>query len=145
LIHTPQKLVKVEIPKALISKIDAIETFTRNRESGEPKDKIAVFDLDNTLLIGDIGDAVFAQLLLDKMPIHFSWRAYRDLIKAKRKREAYERVVTAMAGMPVDALIETTRRVLNCGLSVLKPGDAEVPCDIRHQPVFGALCGPGIF
>ena len=72
MIHTPRKLVKAEIPKALISKIDAIETFVRNRESGEPKDKIAVFDLDNTLLIGDIGDAVFAQLLLDKMPIHFS-------------------------------------------------------------------------
>lgn len=124
MIHTPLKLKKSEIPKVLLTKIEALEKFTR--------EKIAVFDLDNTLLIGDIGDAVFAQLLLDKMPMSFTWRAYRELIKAKRKREAYERVVTAMSGIPVDTLIETTRRVMNCGLAVLKPEDAEVPVPLPH-------------
>jgi len=139
LIHTQQKLVKDEIPKTLLSRIAVLERFAKNPDNRRPEDKIAVFDLDNTLLIGDIGDAVFAQLLLDKMPIHFSWRAYRDLIKAKRKREAYERVVTAMAGIPVDTLIETTRRVMNCGLSVLKPEDAEVPVPKPHPRMLALL------
>lgn len=126
--------IKKQIPKDLLQKIEALKI---SPQSGITK-KIAVFDLDNTLLIGDIGDAVFAQLLLDKAPVAFTWREYQDLIDQKKKREAYEKVITTMAGLPVDTLIDTTKKVLHCGLDYLKLPEADVPVPIPN-PVLQAL------
>lgn len=126
------------IPKEIIHKIEGLEAAVKKKETRTAGDKIAVFDLDNTLLIGDIGDAVFAQLLLDKFPMPFSWCEYEGLIRAKKKREAYERVVTAMCGISVDTLIETTQRVMRSELPFLKLTDVEVPVPVPH-PVMQEL------
>lgn len=123
---------------SLFEKIAELQETLKQQGDENKREKIALFDLDNTLLIGDIGDAVFAQLLLDNAPVSFSWQEYRALISAKKKREAYERVVTAMAGLPVDMLIDTTRRVMACGAPVLKLPEAEVPVPAPH-PVMQEL------
>lgn len=131
-------MLKSQKKEILFKKIEELEETLKQQNEKNRRDKIAVFDLDNTLLIGDIGDAVFAQLLLDDAPISFSWREYQDLISAKKKREAYERVVTTMAGIPVDTLIDTTRRVMSAGAPSLELPGAEIPVPVPH-PVMQEL------
>lgn len=128
--------VKSQLSETLLHKVEAIEKIIK--KPGNEKiinEKIAVFDLDNTLLVGDIGDAVFARLLLDKIPMPLTWRQYRQLIEAGKKREAYERVVTAMAGISVTALIETTRRVISARLPFLETADMKVPVPYPYPPM----------
>ena len=55
------------IPVHLKYQIESLEN--RARTLGADYVKIALFDLDNTLIIGDIGEAVFAHLLADEAPL----------------------------------------------------------------------------
>jgi phosphoserine phosphatase len=77
-------------------------------------DGVAAFDLDGTLIEGDIGEAVFARLLLDHAfgprPA-FNYTEYEKL-KVHDEEQAYRRVVTAMAGFTEARIRETTERLL---------------------------------
>jgi len=92
------------------------------------KSRVAVFDLDNTLLVGDIGDAVYAQLLSDGFPLPLSWLDYLQMIK-EDPMKAYIEVVKALDGIPLEYLVRTTKRILQStddiilceGLEVLIP------------------------
>ena len=75
------------------------------------KNRIALFDLDNTLLVGDIGDAVFAQLLIDGYTLPLSWRQYRSLCKTDPGR-AYIEAVQALEGMSTETIVRTSKRIL---------------------------------
>ncbi len=123
---------KSKLPAALLERIARLEDRIVRGELGDIAEKIAVFDMDNTLLIGDIGDAVFAWMLLEKRPLAFTWQEYTGLIRSGKKGEAFERVVTAMAGISVEDLLETTRRVLYCGLPYLELGEVKVPVPKAH-------------
>ena len=61
---------------------------------------IAAFDLDNTLLSGDVGDALFAMLVRNGRSPGFGWSEYAALLRSK-KTAAYRRVVTALEGLPI--------------------------------------------
>lgn len=134
--------MKSLIPAELIERINAIELYIKE-QSPQPIEKIAAFDMDNTLLEGDIGEAVFSQLKLDektqpvtvtKKLIPFSWPECREMMEKQGKKEAYTKMVTAMAGIPVETVIETTRRVMALnipylaveGVKVLVPRPNEV-------------------
>jgi phosphoserine phosphatase len=100
------------------------------------KTKIAVFDLDNTLLEGDIGDAVLVRLkqmektgrvTIDDKIIPLTWEQYIDLIKTKGKWTAYKRVVTSQAGIPLERFIEITREVMAMEEDYLELDDVKVP------------------
>ena len=75
------------------------------------KNRIALFDLDNTLLLGDIGDAVFAQLFIDGFPFLFSWKEYRSLCK-ENPSCAYVKVVQALEGISMEHIIRISKRLL---------------------------------
>jgi phosphoserine phosphatase len=75
------------------------------------KNRIAVFDLDNTLIVGDIGDAVFAQLLEDGFPLPLTWKKYKSLCK-ENPGSAYVEVVRAMEGVTLEYIIQVSKRVL---------------------------------
>jgi phosphoserine phosphatase len=75
------------------------------------QNKIAVFDLDNTLIVGDIGDAVFAQLLIDGFPLSLTWKEYQRLHK-EDPGFAYVEVVRAMEGITLAHIIHVSKRVL---------------------------------
>ncbi|MCK4836127.1 MAG: HAD family hydrolase, partial [Candidatus Aminicenantes bacterium] len=103
---------------------DIIEHLQPRINSHNPNvhQKIAVFDLDNTLLIGDIGDAVFAQLkkyeseqllTIQQKPMPLEWQEYRHLIHKGKQEKAYKRVVTCMAGLPLNTLLQTTRNIIH--------------------------------
>ena len=74
--------------------------------------KIAVFDLDNTLLVGDIGEAVFAGLKLQGYIPGFSWESYRKLLSTNRL-EAYRRIVAGMSGLSERSIHKVTLDVLS--------------------------------
>ena len=75
------------------------------------KNRIALFDLDNTLIVGDIGDAVFAQLLIDGFPLPLSWKEYREMCK-ENPGIAYIEAVRALEGISMEYIIRVTKRIL---------------------------------
>lgn len=72
----------------------------------------AAFDLDNTLLIGDIGEAVFAELLKRKEINSFTWVDYLKLLESDRKK-AYEKVIEIMIGFNTKEIERITLDILN--------------------------------
>jgi phosphoserine phosphatase len=91
------------VHKEIIEKINALKT------PGKP---YAAFDLDNTLLIGDIGEAVFALLVKKKLIMNFGWKDYLDLIE-KDKVGAYKHIIDLMSGLNLNQLKEVTKEVMN--------------------------------
>jgi phosphoserine phosphatase len=73
--------------------------------------RIGLFDLDNTLLVGDIGDAVFAQLLIDGFALPLSWKNYR-LMSKENPGFAYVEVVKALEGISMEHIIRVSKRLL---------------------------------
>jgi len=61
--------------------------------------RIAVFDLDNTLLIGDIGEAAIAYLLENEIDINFKWSEYKEMIANGKELEAYKLASLSFKGM----------------------------------------------
>jgi phosphoserine phosphatase len=80
--------------------------------------RIAAFDLDGTLLMGDIGDAVFAYLTFENQNLRLSWGEYQHLLRT-HKSKAYRAVVEAMAGLDVEIIIQATSAVMNSGKEYL--------------------------
>lgn len=123
--------IKSGIPAALLERIDSIECNVSGANG-----KIAVFDLDNTLLEGDVGDAVFVQLKIEekKAPlkvngeeIPLTWQEYVGLLREKGKEVAYRRVITALAGTPVKTVEEITKKVMSLETPFLEAEDVKVP------------------
>ncbi len=87
--------------------------------------RIAAFDLDGTLLIGDIGDAVFAHLVLEHQSLKLTWAEYQRLLHTHRS-QAYRAVVEAMAGLEIETIIQATSAVMNLRRDYLLVGSDRV-------------------
>ena len=119
----------------LSEKIKKIEDKIRDQVIKIPI-KIAVFDLDNTLIIHDIGEAVFARLkqaegsgllTVDRKPLPLSWSQYQDLIEQGKKEEAYKKMVKAMAGLPLHTLFDITRKIIRTRARTIRIEGHSVP------------------
>jgi phosphoserine phosphatase len=93
--------------------------------------KIAVFDLDNTLLVGDIGEAVFAGLKLQGYIPGFSWQSYRKLLSTSRP-EAYQSIVTAMSGLSERSIHKVTLDVISKRESYLELEKSYIQVPFAH-------------
>jgi phosphoserine phosphatase len=104
-----------------------------NRAGKLPADriKIALFDLDNTLLVGDIGEAVFVQLLTNGLSLKCTWEEYQSFLR-RDVSAAYRLVVESMAGLTIREVEEATVKVLKNPDSTIKYGKAEVPVPRPH-------------
>lgn len=102
------------------------------------KEKIAVLDLDNTLLIGDIGEAVFAQLKVTGHSLSIEWDSYQRLLFSRNRKEAYARVVSAMAGLTQKQVEDTTYAVLSSSSNwiVIKGSFVSIP---KANPIMKKL------
>ena len=89
--------------------LDQEQRFGESHLGG--KNRIGLFDLDNTLLIGDIGDAVLAQLLLDGFALPLSWKDYRSMCK-ENPGVAYVEAVKALEGISTEYIIRVSKRLL---------------------------------
>ncbi len=96
------------IPEDLANAL--LTTEQRLQESSIGR-KIAVFDLDNTLLLGDIGEAVFAALQLRGHAHHFTWNSYRRQLNSDRAA-AYCSLVKATEGLTEHLVQSVTLDVL---------------------------------
>ncbi len=86
------------------------------------KNKKALFDLDNTLLSGDIGDALFARLKnleksekvkVDGTEMNFTWDRYEEMVNSGEKEYAYRMVTKCMESVPVKVITDLTRELMN--------------------------------
>jgi len=96
--------------------LDAEERF--HNLPGQAPERVAAFDLDGTLLIGDIGDAVFAYLVLNGQRLGLTWEEYQRLLRT-HKSKAYRAVVEAMAGLEIETVVKATSAVMNLGRDYL--------------------------
>lgn len=98
-----QEKPKVNIPDKLVSVLDDfLSRIDTNKEYA--KSKIAAFDLDNSLLLGDIGDASVAHLLENELSPNFTWAEYQKLIYDGQHRKAYIEASKVFAGMEPDCV-----------------------------------------
>lgn len=88
------------------------------RCNNEMANKIALFDLDNTLIVGDIGEAVFVQLLISGLKSHISWEKYKKL-RLRDAKLAYVEIVKAMSGLNSEYVIQITRNLLKSNYEYL--------------------------
>lgn len=88
--------------------------------------KTAVFDLDNTLIEGNIGEAVYAQLVADGVPLTVTPDIYRVLLEIDRNR-AYEESVRALEFISVETVIEATRKVMRSNKESMEFGNERIP------------------
>ncbi len=103
-------------------------------------DGIAAFDLDGTLIEGDIGEAVFARLLLDgalgPQPA-FNYAEYEKL-KSQDEGQAYRRIVAAMAGCTERQIRKTTESLFRRSEEWLEVDGFRVPVP-RPRPALQKL------
>lgn len=139
-----------QIPNDLLKRIEQVENWYNNRSASEFDRKIALFDMDNTLLVGDCGEAVFAQLKIDEQDKHnpltvqkkmipFTWTGYQETLKTKGKVAAYSKAITCMAGLPLETLLETSQRVMHSDLEYLELEGVKIPVPYPNPPMQALL------
>ena len=84
------------IPKQYVEKLDDFLTNIEKIETGE---RIAVFNLNNTLLVNDITEASIAYLLENEIEIGLKWQEYQKLIAEGNENDAYIKASQAFTGM----------------------------------------------
>ena len=93
---------KNKIPVEIVDKIAQLNSVSK---------KYAAFDLDNTLLINDIGEAVFALMVKKGIIKTFGWDDYLKLLETNRKA-AYMKVIEVMNGLDLATLKNITYEIL---------------------------------
>lgn len=95
--------LKTNIPKYIVKKIEELSVV---------KNQYAAFDLDNTLLFGDIGEAVFAMLVKKNHIKNFGWKNYIDVIKSDREK-AYFKVIEVMDNLELKLVENITKEIIH--------------------------------
>jgi len=86
----------------------------------------AAFDMDNTLIDGDIGEAVFASLVNKNLTKGFCWKDYLQMIEQDREN-AYKKVVEVMNGLKVDLIKSITLDLIQSDSRYIEIEDHKVP------------------
>jgi len=98
------------VPKHLLEDIGHLQERFESVSAIDTR-KIAVFDLDNTLIEGDIGDAVYASLLRDGAGLTLPWEStgiWRKKIRKRRMKKAAK----ALEGLSIQHIIALTRKIM---------------------------------
>lgn len=75
--------------------------------------KNAFFDLDNTLLVGDIGELIILAMLKEKLNLEMNWSDYQNMLSTYGEPHAYKEILRAKKGNTVEQLKELTKNILN--------------------------------
>lgn len=79
-------------------------------------EKIAVFDFDETLIEGDIEEAVFCALLSFGKKLNFSWKYYNNLLNSNKFEFAYSEFKKAFDGLSI-------QEIENCVISIIESNE----------------------
>lgn len=91
-----------------------------------PEQSYAVFDMDNTLLVDDAGEAVFAAFLDKGMIQLYTWQDYIDLVE-NDSGKAYKTVIDIMEGIKIKDLELITREVMESSGQYIDLENVQVP------------------
>ena len=93
--------------------VEGLRQIEENMERGliPVSNKIAVFDLDNTLLIGHINETLTVQLLNDGYQLPPLRSSYRNL-GAVPRRDVRLKLATSMNCLPLRSLVKATHKIL---------------------------------
>ena len=131
------KSVKNNIPRYIVEKIEELSLI---------ENQYAAFDLDNTLLFGDIGEAVFALLVKNKHIKDFGWNDYIDLIKTDREK-AYFKVIEVMDNLELILVESITHEVIHTDAIEIELEGYKIPIpkpNIMMQSIVSLLNTSGI-
>lgn len=98
------------IPENIRYQLLRLENLERSGEIG-PADKIAAFDMDGTLIDGDIGEAAFFMLRSLGYEFEFSWTEYLELLEKGQHSDDYAKIVTTMKGLPIGTVENATLKM----------------------------------
>lgn len=111
------KAFTIKIPKEVVEKVEELNLNAKS---------YAAFDLDNTLLIDDIGEAVFATLVRKKLVKDFNWDDYIKLIDQNREA-AYKKVIEVMKGLELQKLKQITYEIIKSEDTHIEIGEEKIP------------------
>ncbi len=92
----------LDIPKEIIEKLNILPVEQHS---------YAAFDLDNTLLIGDIGHAVFATLINKNIVKNFTWKEYIEMREVGIEA-ALKKIIEVMNGIELETLKTITENII---------------------------------
>ena len=97
------------MPGYIKTSIDALLTLSHNIQ----ETKSAVFDMDNTILFGDMGDAALANLIENEVPIGMTWSDYLNMISDGEIVQAYKMASKVFSGMEVSCVRKLANIILD--------------------------------
>ena len=97
------------MPGYIKTSIDALLSLSHNI----PEIKSAVFDMDNTILFGDMGDAALANLIENEVPIGMTWSDYLNMISDGEIVQAYKMASKVFSGMEVSCVRKLANIILD--------------------------------
>ena len=96
--------------------------------------KLALFDMDNTLLIGDIGEATYAKLRAENHHVHIGWSEYKEALKKEGPSIAYRKILKAKRGLKKDTIYEVTKMVISDGGDIKFEEDEKIITKASPSP-----------
>lgn len=85
---------------------EPIEALIKNLNIDETNPPLAVFDLDWTLLDGDICESIYLHFLNSGRDLPLSWKNYTEMLNSGAYLKAYTEMIKAMAGITLDSLYD---------------------------------------
>jgi phosphoserine phosphatase len=88
--------------------------FLRIQDLNIPdSEKIAAFDLDNTLINGDICESVFCYLKANNFELDLKWSDYLKLLDSGNFKKAYCDIITALKGLNIRTINSYVQTLIN--------------------------------
>jgi len=137
--------IREKLPTEIAAGLLKIENMELSKEQN-----IAVFDLDGTLINGDIGESVFCYLKSIGHEFDLKWKEYLELIDKKEYQTAYIKIITTMKGLSVKVVSNAARRLITSnsdfiyfsedGVEYTYPIPKEIP-DMTHLIIYLKISG----
>jgi HAD superfamily phosphoserine phosphatase-like hydrolase len=84
------------------------------------EEKIAVFDFDNTLIHGDIGEAIFAGMIKNNKELNYSWKEYNMNIAEGNTVLAYKKLIGTYENLNREIILSYTENFFDFESSELE-------------------------
>lgn len=100
--------------------LELVEHLYRIENSDDIIDKIAVFDFDETLIDGDIEEAVYCYLASQNVKLNYSWATYTKLLNNEEYETAYTDFKTSFKGLSVNIINQAVQDISESNISQIE-------------------------
>lgn len=113
MIESKQRYIDKILEKLPHEIVEPIHSLINDSTIDESNPPLTVFDLDWTLLDGDICESLYLHFLSQGKDLPLSWKKYTEMLRAGDHKNAYSEIVLAMAGITLDSIYSTCDYLLN--------------------------------